>query len=188
MMPMWWRRQAGVRDVAEAYVTTQSCYAAIYDEASPANVEGLVEREIQASQQQIDALGQDRGFTLFAFNERLMDRARRGELLTWTLVFDGVFRAVIEVAGPLGADKSPTPLIDNLGGPLVADLVCPSGRLIVGCLGHLGKRQTPGVTVEPGTYRVHFTFDKNEVHKHMLLEARSEYPQGEGPDWTFRLN
>jgi hypothetical protein len=183
------RLTSATHDVAETYVTTESCYAAIYDEASPVNVKGFIEQEIEASRQQIDALGKDRGFILFDLNGRLMDRARRGELLAWTLVFDGVFRAVIEVAEPLGSDESPTPLIDNLGGPLVADLVCPSGRLVVGCLSRLGERQTPTVTVEPGTYRVRFTFDeKKEVDKHMLVQARSDYPLGVRPDWTFRLN
>jgi hypothetical protein len=172
----------------ETYVTTLGCYATIYDEASPANIDGFMGREIEASQQQIDALGKDRCFTLFAFNGRLMERARRGVLLAWTLTLDGVFRVIIEIGQPLAPDANPTSLIDNLGGPLVANLVCPSGRLIVGCLSRLGERRAPVATVEPGTYRVHFTHDDDEEYKHMLLQAISDYPPGEGPDWKLMLN
>jgi hypothetical protein len=179
---------SAAHNVAETYVATLSCYAAIYDEASPANVEGFMEREFEAAEQQIDALGKDRWLTLFVFNERLIDRARRGELLAWTLVFDGVFRAVIEVGEPLGPESNLPRLIDNLGLPLAANLICPTGRLIVGCLSRLGQQQTPAVIVESGTYRVNFTCDYEEENKHMDLEALSDYPPGEGPDWRLALH
>ena len=100
---------------------------------------------------------------------------------------DAVFRTVIEVGEPLGPESIP-PLIDKLGLPPAANLICPTGRLIVGCLGSLGQQQTPAVTVEPGTYRVNFTCDDEEENKHMELEARSDYPPGEGPDWRLVLN
>lgn len=182
------RLTSAEHNVAETYVATLSCYAAIYDEASPANTEGFMERELKAAEQQLDALGQDRWLTIFAFNDRLIDRASRGELLAWTLVFDGVFRAVIKVGEPLGPESSPPPLIDNQGLPLAANLICPTGRLVVGCLSCLGQQQTPVAIVEPGTYRVNFACDEEEVAKHMELEARSDYPPGEGPDWRLALN
>lgn len=183
------RPTSAAPNVAETYVATLGCYAAIYDEASPANVNGFMEREFEASEQEVVALGKDSGFfTLLAFNGRLIDRAGRGELLAWTLVFDGVFRAVIEVGEPLGPESSSPPLIDNLGLPLAANLICPTGRLVVGCLSCLGQQQTPAATVEPGTYRVNLTCDDEEENKHMFLEARSDYPPGEGPDWKLTLN
>jgi hypothetical protein len=180
------RLTSAAHNVAETYVATLSCYAAIYDEASPANVKGFMKRELEASEQQLDA--KDRWLTIFAFNDRLIDRASRGELLAWTLVFNGVFRAVIEVGEPLGPQSSPPPLIDNRGLPLAANLICPTGRLVVGCLGCLGQQQTPVAIVEPGTYRVNFTCDDEEEFKHMLLQARSDYPSGEGTDWRLVLN
>jgi hypothetical protein len=60
---------SAAHNMAETYVATRCCYAAIYDEASPANMEGFMERELKASEQQIDALGKDHWLTLFAFNE-----------------------------------------------------------------------------------------------------------------------
>jgi hypothetical protein len=173
---------------AEAYVTTHSLYAAIYDEFSPANVKGFVERELEAGRQEIRDARRDEILTLFAFNGRLMSCAARGELLAWTLFLDGVFRAVVEVGAPLGPDASPSTLIDNLGGPLTADLVFPTGRLVVGCLSRLGLPQAPAATVEPGTYRVHFTRDYEEEDRHTLLQSRSDYPPGEGPDWKVAIN
>jgi hypothetical protein len=56
------RLTSAAHDVAETYVTTQGFYAAIYDEASPVNVKGFMEREFEASRQQIHALGTDPGF------------------------------------------------------------------------------------------------------------------------------
>ena len=182
------RLKPGAPAVAEAHVTTNGLYAAIYDELSPANVKGFIERELEASEQEIRAARKDKILTLFAFNDRLIDCARRGELLAWTLLLDGVFRAVLEVGEPLGPDASPTPLIDNVGAPLAANLVCPTGRLIVGCLSRLGEQQAAVATVKPGTYRVQFIRDDEEEFKHTLLQAHSDYPGGDGPDWKFVLN
>ena len=86
---------------AEVYITTHSLYAAIYDEASPANVKGFMERELEASKDTLRASGKDEILSLFAFNDRLMGCARRGELLAWGLLLDGVFRCVLETGNPL---------------------------------------------------------------------------------------
>src|SRR5262245_45279568 len=66
---------SAAHNVAETYVTTQGFYAAIYDEASPANVKDFLKREFEAAEEQIAARGVEHCFTLFAFNQRLMDRA-----------------------------------------------------------------------------------------------------------------
>jgi hypothetical protein len=173
--------------VSETYVTTHSLYAAIYDESSPANVKRFMEREIEASKQEIRASRKDEILTLFTFNVRLMGHAKRGELLAWTLFLDGVFRCVLEIGAQL--EGSQIPLVDNLGGgALVADLVCPTGHLIVGCLSRLGEPQPYAAIVPPGVYRVHFTSDSEEEFKHTMLKARSDYPAGDVPDWKFVLN
>src|SRR5262245_43651314 len=119
-------RGVGLGAMKEILVTTRCFYAGIYDEASPANVAGFAKRGIARGD-------------WFDFNQILIDGTARGELLAWTLLFDGVFRAVIEIAGPLPGDAGNLDPIENLGrDELTADLSFPSGRLIVACLSSLG--------------------------------------------------
>jgi hypothetical protein len=173
---------------AETHVVTQSLYAAIYDEGSPANVKGFLERELQASKQDVSARGMDEVLTLFVFNERLMERAKRGELLAWTLTLDGVFRSVLDV-GATPQDRKETPLVQSLGvTQLDGLLICPTGRLVLGCVGRLGESHAPAIVVQPGHYCVHFSRNEEQEGKHAMLKDLCEYPPGDGPDWTFAIN
>lgn len=168
----------------EVYIETESLYVALYDEASPANVAGFLAHEWEAARHDARSSEAPGGFELFAFNGRLIDRARRGELLAWTLLFDGVFRAVVEVEPEAPASAL---TVDEGGLPTAADLVCPSGRLALSCLSRLGHPPPAVVIVEPGTYRATLRRDDAAESAHAFLEGQSAYPEGEGPDWRLRL-
>ena len=78
-------------------VRTQSMYAALYDEESPVNTNGFLNDLIARAKvdQRTKALGP--GGWLFVFNDYLLERTRRGELVPWTLLIDGVFRCNAEL-------------------------------------------------------------------------------------------
>ncbi len=170
--------------VADTLVETHSCYAAICDEASPANRLGFMTSELEAGKKAARQAGQDESFGLFAFNDRLMASAARGELLAWTLLLDGVFRAVADLE-----QSVPQPqMLKNLSASMLAGtLICQTGRLVVTCLGRLGVKQQPLLVVEPGVYRVQLKRDETQEFDHGALERASSYPPGHGPDWHFRL-
>jgi hypothetical protein len=167
-------------------VKTESLYAAIFDLASPANTFGMVQTTLSAASARAKESGQPWA-ALFHFNEALDNRARGGELMTWTLLFDGVFKVAIEVLTPTN-DIS----LDEHESSNASDesqlLRCPSGKITVACLGALGRRDLATIIViEPGIYHayVHRNFDEED--KHGFLEKPSDYPPTEGPDWHIRL-
>jgi hypothetical protein len=45
----------------------------------------------------------------------------------------------------------------------------------------------PVVEVEPGTYRVDFAEDFEEVNKHYEFDGEIDYPASDGPDWVLTL-
>ena len=115
-----------------------------------------------------------------------MQAAKDGQLLAWTLLFDGVFRAVVQVVPE--AAPMPAHLSRNLGnGASQATLACPTGRLIVSCLGRLGEVQSPVVVLEPGNYLISLERDEDEEQHHTFLESVCQYPTGEGPDWKIKI-
>jgi hypothetical protein len=174
--------------VSKIYVSTQSLYAAVYDVASPVNTRGFLEHELEASKRRARARGADDCLGLFDFNQTLMNRAARGELLAWTLLFDGVFQASVEIRPPRDLDDTDATLIHNLGAEtLVADLACPTGRLVIGCLSRLGEPQPLLAVVQPGTHRVHFAANLDEEWKHYLFDEHAAYPEGDGPDWMLSI-
>ena len=142
--------------------------------------------ELEAGKQTAQLAGKDDFLGLFIFNDHLMRCADQGEMLAWTLLLDGVFRAVAHVV-----PQSPTlqpPSRENLGSSvLVANLVCPTGRLIITCLAKLGEPQSPLLVLEPGIYRVSLERNESEELEHTCLESVAEYPVGQGPDWRFEI-
>ena len=172
--------------MAEALVKTQSCYVAILDEASPVNTLDFMATSLEAGKVEARRRGLEDLHGLFVFNDQLMRAARAGELLAWTLLFDGVFRAVSQ----LTPSSSPTEIekTTNLSAPaLTGKLVCPSGRLLICCLADLGKPQQPFMQLEPGNYRVSVSRNDDGELQHSHLESPNEYPVGDGPDWSIQV-
>src|SRR5262245_53385940 len=79
----------------ETFVKTDGCYIGIFDLGSKVHEE----ERMHSGWKQAKALTpSDKSWaTLFHFNELFIDRARQGEMLSWTLVFDGLFKVRIEV-------------------------------------------------------------------------------------------
>lgn len=154
-------------------VKTQSMYAAAYDEHSAVNVQGFMG----------DLLA--RAKDLFVFNGYLIDHARRGDLLPWSLLLDGIFECDAK-ATTSGAEQFAP--IQNLGvDGLTTKLHLPSGRLIVSCLADLGKSREPILRVEPGEYLVAFQRDGDVESSHWFAESESDYQPASQPDWQLRL-
>lgn len=167
-------------------VETSGLYAAFFDEGSPVNRPGFMDAMLTAGKESAQRMGHESWRSLHHFNDRLMRAARRGELLAWTLLFDGVFRAVATLGSEAG--RSSTTSIDKLGSDAeAADLVCPTGRLVLTSLDRLGMATTPMLTVAPGRYRVVLTRDAAQEFDHTLLEGVASYPAGEGPDWHLMI-
>lgn len=164
-------------------VQTSSLYAAICDQGSPAWQAGFMTRIWADAGSQAEQQGLAPEMQLFVFNDLLTAMAREGQLLPWTLLFDGVFRVSVE----LGED---VPMATgDLGSPVAtADLVCPTGRLVVACLGRLGETCPPVIQLDPGVYRVTLKRDETQEFEHMLLDAPQAYPAGQGPDWHLTLS
>ncbi len=167
-------------------VKTQSMYATLYDEESPVNVEHfMIDLLSRAkSDPRISSIGPSGA--LFIFNEYLMDCARRGELLPWMLLLDGVFECDAQLAHNM---LSRSARIESLGnGHIAATLRVPSGRLVVSCLGDLGKATEPILRVDPGTYYVSFTRNGEAESKHWSINSEADYLRGESPDWVIRVS
>lgn len=172
--------------MTETLVKTQSCYVAILDEASPVNTLDFMTTSFEAGKAEARARGLEEFHGLFVFNDQLIHAAETGQLLAWTLLFDGVFRAVVH----LTPSSLPTEIAKstNLGSPtLTGELHCPTGRLLICCLSDFGKQQRPFVLVEPGTYRVSVRRDDDAELRHSLLESPDYYPFGDRPDWTVQV-
>lgn len=171
------------------HVITLSCYVALLDEASPANRLGFMDTTLASCKQAVKRQRLESFHSLFAFNDALIEHAKRGDMLSWTLLFDGVFRAhlQVEVGAPSSElrNQEPPPTEGRL--PSSAILNCLSGRLLLCCMGDLGKTQAPAITVEPGWYRASVTADDHQELDHAFLTSLDEYPSEDGPDWTVRL-
>jgi hypothetical protein len=171
----------------ERLIKTLGYYAGIFDVASPANSLGRFDEYMRSAQAQAEADGQAWA-TLYYFNQHWIDAAARGEILAWTLVFDGVFKVAVDVL----PSHSPFIVTDEqasafLGGQ-AHPLACPSGRLIVASLSDRGQTDVaPVVVVEPGTYRVALTVDAEQEDKHSFLEDLADYPSTDGPDWSIQI-
>ena len=167
-------------------VKTESCYAAICDEGSPVNRLGFMDIELESAKKLALQEGMEDFFSLFIFNDRLMHAASQGALLSWTLLFDGVFRAEAQVTPQLQAQATET---GHLGSSVFAGtLACPTGRLIVTCLSRLGELHQPIIEVEPGVYQVVVERDEDAEFEHSHIESLARYPVGLDPDWSIKLS
>jgi hypothetical protein len=166
-------------------VKTQSMYAALYDEKSSVNVEHFMSHLFSRAETDPRANSVGPGGTLFIFNQYLMDCARRGELLPWGLLLDGMFECDTQLTN---STVSPPEHIDSLGNDhIAATLRLPSGRLVVSCLGDLGKGREPILRIEPGVYHVALTRNSEIESKHWGINEEADYSPGESPDWVIRL-
>lgn len=107
---------------ATCLVKTESCYAAVFDTASPAYMKGLLTSELAQAAARGTPHEYPKGWQ-FRFDARLSQRAAAGELLAWLLLFDGVFKAQLSVV-PTIPEPSAVRTNDNSGyGDSVADLL-----------------------------------------------------------------
>jgi len=169
---------------ADLLVATEGCYVAIWDEASPVNRVGFMDEAWALASETVRRMGKEEHFSLFALNQRLMELSQEGALLSWTVLFDGVFRAMghFDLQAASSAPLAPA----NLGAAHESGiLVCPTGRLILGCMGQLGQLRAPFLVLEPGVYNVIFERDDDQEIKHSFLPSASKYPAGDGPDWQL---
>lgn len=168
-------------------VRTASCYVGVLDKASPAWIPGLFEADLRRGMAEAKAAGLAECYGLFVLNSHLSERADRGELLAWTLLFDGIYKArfsVLPNSSPVGVPER-----EGLGAvEEVANLNLPSGHVVIACLSRTGDPSVePVLQVEPGRYRVRFLRHRCE-DDHVFLERESDYPPEEGPDWTITIS
>ncbi len=176
----------GPRRMTDLRIETEALYAAIYDEASPANIAGFIETQLDAARQVIRSKATDERLASYYLDRQLIACARRGELLAWSLPFNGVFRAAIEHAPPLQQSRNEGFHVEDVL-PHTADLVCTSGRLRISCLSKLGAPLSVAVSLEPGAYRVFLLRNEQEEIKHQGFRIGADYPAADGPDWVFTL-
>ena len=171
--------------INQQFIQTHSLYVALYDQSSPTNHQGFMAAELGAAREAAKRSGQE-NLCLFHFNESLTRHVVAGQMLAWTLLFDGVFTFEIRVEpGRCGASAMNPQASEPL--PCSAVLQCPSGRLVVSCLSEMGKPVPIAIDVDPGEYRA--TLGRNEAAEfdHALLESVEGYEASSGPDWSILL-
>jgi len=173
-------------DTVERIIKTEGCYIGLFDAASPANKPALAAELMRSARARAAEQGKDWAALLY-FNGSLADAGQRGELVSWFVLFDGVYKAVLSVVLP----HPPLPPADQAAphpGGQIHPLVCPSGRIVLASLHALNDSDpAPAVIVEPGTYRTVVHFDADQEAKHRFLDDLSEYPGADGPDWRILL-
>ncbi|MFZ6645189.1 hypothetical protein ACO0LO_05690 [Undibacterium sp. TJN25] len=173
--------------MTDIHIQTEAQYAAIYDEAGPANTAGFIETQLDAARQVMDAKETEARLASYYLERQLISCASRGELLAWALPFNGTFKVAIEYAPPLLQDRNDGLHLEDVL-PHTADLVCPSGRLKISCVSKLGvPLPTAAVSVEPGAYRVSLLRNEQQEALHFGLDGSAQYPATDGPDWIFTL-
>jgi hypothetical protein len=166
-------------------VKTKSMYAALYDEKSPVNVEHFMSELFSRAESDPRANSLGPGSALFVFNQYLIDCASRRELLPWALLLDGIFDCEAQLTHDTLLSAEP---IDSLGNEhITATLRVPSGRLVVSCLGELGKGSEPILHVKPGIYHASLTRNGKMESKHWAIDSEADYVPGGFPDWVIRL-
>jgi hypothetical protein len=173
--------------IADFLVGNQSFYVILLDESSPANVPGFMGRLDAIALEKQLAAGTESWTRNPLFNHELACCGRRGELLSWSLLTGGFFRAVIDV--DVEPAESVPPLLPPTNQiPSDCDLRVPSGKLVVCCLAALGDPSLrPVACVPPGTYRTLVTRHTEFEYHHVWVESEADYPPGDGPDWTITL-
>jgi hypothetical protein len=169
----------------DSLVTTSGFYAGIFDLASEAHAGERLISGMKDAQAQAEAAGRSWA-TIFYFNQQIIDRANVGQILAWTMLFDGTFLARVDVVSPDEELVLSRDLTRNFLGHESHDLVCLSGRIAVASLDRLGDvGLRPVLEVPPGVYRVGV-----KVVDHPVGSASSityEHAAGEGPDWFISM-
>ncbi|MEW6735970.1 MAG: hypothetical protein AB1489_32045 [Acidobacteriota bacterium] len=168
----------------ERIIKVTSYYAGIFDLYSSANKIDLIKTLMnKANAEAIKA--NNESSTLYYFNHYLKELGENNELLSWVLLFEGVYKIQAEVRSL--ADGS----ILNKSQHFLGDsnvLKCPSGKIAVASLGSLGSQYlNPIIVVDPGVYRINININEMEEQKHDFLEDIDEYPQNDGPDWIIQI-
>jgi len=173
--------------MSERLIQTEGCYVGIFDALSPINVAGSFQRFMSEADRQA-ATAQQGWSTLYRFNDQWIAATARGEILTWIVLFDGVFKTTAKILVPPPRIDPTTEQVQAFLGQDYHPLVCPSGRIMVASLNDLGNHSLePLVVVEPGTYRVALTRDDDQEDKHSFLTDPAQYPPLDGPDWSIDL-
>lgn len=167
-------------------IKTQSCYVALYDQSSSINRLGFMESELDVAKQAARNAGQEGMYGLFHFNERLTSLAAEGRMLAWTLLFDGVFSFELRVDPPV-RDTSAAKAQPLEPLPSTTALRCPTGRLIVSCLSHLGTPTSVAIEVEPGEYQATLIRNEEAEFDHGLIDSVADYVDRGVPDWSISL-
>ena len=169
---------------SEELVPTEGFYVAVYDEQSPANVLNYLTSGLEAAKVAARRDGLEEHHSLVIFNEQLMSASAKGEALSWTLLFDGIFKAHLKIGDDIL--KETITEIRNLGeNSIVCDLECPSGRIMISCLSRMGRPCRPIAVVSPGNYRVSVNRNEDLESTHFFLESPSELQANEEADWRI---
>lgn len=169
----------------EFKVKTSSCYVGIFDLASPVR-EIPLKRVMEQASSEASVAGEPWA-TLFYFNEGILRYMRRGEILAWTLILDGCFKARVKIQHCDDGDPTATDRSGYLGNES-HDLICPSGKIAVADLVEMDNQNlSPSFEIDPGAYRVWLNQDWDQEIMHCTLENESDYPIGDGPDWILTL-
>ena len=176
----------------DSLVTTKSCYVGLYDLESPVNRAGFWRREwVKSKRFRLFDLFRSKWskFPLFRFNQQLLDIMNAKEMISWTLLFDGVFRAQINIADEGDSSQASKREQSSLAEvEIQTHLICRSGRLVLACLSMVGEPTiTPTVVVERGIYDVRLVRNYDAESKHWFTESEAAYLPAITPDWTITL-
>ena len=171
---------------ATKLIESEGCYFGLFDLASPPNRPGKWHDEFQTAKRMA---GRQEWSVLFHLNQRWIDLAERGALLSWITLFDGVFKVEVRILREEPRVEFSKEEKEHFLGKGKWDLLCcPSGNIVVDSLYRLGSVSLCAlITVTPGTYRVGLVRDDDEESKHQFLEGESQYPPNEGPEWIIYM-
>jgi hypothetical protein len=173
--------------MTETLIKTAGCYLGIFDQASAVHRQESLSSIFEGGRVAAERAGNP-SLSLFYIAERFVQRARRGEILVWIVLFDGCFKAQIKV---LSKDEEFVPekmhnskfLADE-----IHDLDCPTGRVVVTSLHNLGDvNLSPTIEIDPGLYRVGLIQDLEQETKHEFLDQEINYPATDRADWYLSL-
>jgi hypothetical protein len=168
-------------------IVAQDPYLVFLDRKSPYNCPDAILQQLQSAK---DACLEDPDFGLWNFNGRLMDLGDAHELLSWSFLFDGVYKLEVQVSAS-GLDLELPPDFEweqvFVQGRVEATIRFPSGELLLAGLELPGPDALSFTSIPPGDYRVRVAVNDAAVNDHSFLESPGEYLSGDGPDWIIRL-
>lgn len=168
------------------HIRSESCFAALCDEGSPANKPGCMKQAEEAGRRAAPRPEEQESYALGYRHRQMLQSVKQRDLIVWTLALEGTYRAVAEIVAPEVALEL-RPAEDPVGAALGADLVCPTGRLVVTCLSRLGEPQRPLIVLDPGIYRIVLDRDLDQEAQGGMAEITGRHPKGGRPDWRLRF-